>query len=392
MGDITNLVILGSTGSIGRQSIDVVQAHPDRLRIVGLSAKSQAGLLLKQAEAVKPAAVALVDTLAYEEFRNKTTMSGPRVLRGTSGVLELCGVPEADMVINALVGSVGLRPTLATLENGKTLCLSNKESLVAGGELVTKAARDADTTILPVDSEHSAIFQCLEGQDRRSVKRIIITASGGPFRGRSRGELAGVTVEQALEHPRWTMGAKITIDSATLMNKGLEVIEAHYLFGVPYDAIEVVVHPQSIIHSMVEFDDGSIIAQIGPTDMRIPIQYAITYPERFSSPVEGLDVQHLEDMTFAPPDLETFPSLGYCYEAGKAGKTYPAVVNSANEEAVKAFLERRIGFLDISTICKEALDAHDPEDADSVETIEAAEAWARDFAAKLILKIERSIA
>lgn len=290
-------------------------------------------------------------------------------------------------MVNALVGSVGLKPTLATLEEGKNLLLSNKESLVVGGEIVTKLAKEKKVMITPIDSEHSAIFQCLRGEKKSQVKKIIITGSGGPFRGRKKKDLKNVTVEEALAHPRWKMGTKITIDSATLMNKGLEVIEAHFLFDVDYDSIKVVIHPQSIVHSLVEFVDGSVLAQLGPTDMRLPIQYALTYPERVPSPVTAIDLVELGELDFEEPDLETFPCLKLSYEAGKAGKTYPAVLNVANEEAVEAFLAERIGFLDISEIVYKALERHKGFEPD-LRILEEAQMWAREKAQEEIERIE----
>ncbi len=355
-----NIVILGSTGSIGRQALDVIAAYPDEYNVVGLSAYSNASLLKEQAAALP--------------CKPKTALASDS---GLDGIIELCRLSEADTVINALVGSAGLRPTLEALKAGKRLLLSNKESLVAGGELVVRAAEAAGCDIIPIDSEHSAIFQCLTGENISEVKRIIITASGGPFRGRTRAQLLDVTVEDALAHPRWTMGPKITIDSATLMNKGLEVIEAHFLFGVPYDRIDVVVHPQSIVHSLVEFIDGGVLSQLGPTDMRLPIQYALTYPVRRPTPAGFIDLIHLGKLTFEAADRKTFPCLDYAYEAGRRGGTYPAAVNAANEEAVGAFLKADIGLSDIPNVIEEILESHEAKEADSIEAIEAAERSAR---------------
>jgi 1-deoxy-D-xylulose-5-phosphate reductoisomerase len=364
---VDNVVILGSTGSIGRQALDVIAAYPDEFKVVGLSAFSNADMLKEQAASLSG--------------NPKTALANDS---GLQGILELCRLKEADTVINALVGSAGLRPTLESLKNGKRLLLSNKESLVAGGDLVTAAAKRAGQDIIPIDSEHSAIFQCLSGEAITGVKRIIITASGGPFRGHDRAKLIDVTVEDALAHPRWTMGPKITIDSATLMNKGLEVIEAHYLFGLPYDQIDVVVHPQSIIHSLVEFTDGSVMAQLGPTDMRLPIQYALTYPNRRPSQAGYIDLAHIGKLTFEQPDRETFPCLTYAYEAGRRGGTFPAAINAANEEAVAAFLKADIGLPDIPAVVEEILESHQAEPADSIERIENAETWARSASAAYI--------
>lgn len=365
-----NIVILGSTGSIGRQAIDVITKYPEEFRVVGLSAHSNDALLREQAAALPE--------------RPKTVLGSKT---GLDGIIDLCRLPEADTVINALVGSVGLRPTLETLKAGKQLLLSNKESLVVGGELVTAAA--CGEPILPVDSEHSAIFQCLNGEYTEDVKRLIVTASGGPFRGKNIHDLLEVTVEDALAHPRWTMGPKITIDSATMMNKGLEVIEAHYLFGLPYERIDVVVHPQSIIHSLVEFVDGSMMAQLGPTDMRIPIQYALTYPRRRPAPAGFADLISLSKLTFEKPDNKNFPCLEYAYWAGREGGTYPAVMNAANEEAVAAFLLADLAFTEIAELIEEVIAEHTAKEADSVETLEAAETWARDKARAFIARREQ---
>jgi 1-deoxy-D-xylulose-5-phosphate reductoisomerase len=360
-----NIVILGSTGSIGRQAIDVIARYPKEYRVVGLSAHSNDALLKEQAAALPS---------------QPKTVLGSKA--GLDAIIDLCRLPEADTVINALVGSVGLRPTLETLRAGKQLLLSNKESLVVGGELVTKAA--GGSPIIPIDSEHSAIFQCLNGENVDDVRKLIITASGGPFRGKAYKDLYEVTVEDALAHPRWSMGPKITIDSATMMNKGLEVIEAHYLFGLPYDEIDIVVHPQSIVHSLVEFVDGSIMAQLGPTDMRVPIQYALTYPRRRPAPAGFADLVQLSKLTFEKPDYDNFPCLGYAFEAGRKGGTYPAVMNAANEEGVAAFLTAEFGFNDIPEMIAEIMSEHDAEAADTVETLERAENWARGRAKAFI--------
>lgn len=362
-----NVVILGSTGSIGRQALDVITAYPDEFRVVGMSAYSNAVLLKEQASLLPG--------------NPKTALASES---GMEGILDICRMKEADVVINALVGAAGLRPTMESLRAGKKLLLSNKESLVAGGEMVIEAAKAAGRNVIPIDSEHSAIFQCLSGEKTSDVRRIIITASGGPFRGRTRAHLLNVTVEDALAHPRWTMGPKITIDSATLMNKGLEVIEAHFLFGLPYEKIDVVVHPQSIVHSLVEFVDGSVISQLGPTDMRLPIQYALTYPSRRPTPAGFIDLIHLGKLTFEAADKKTFPCLEYAYEAGLRGGTYPAAVNAANEEAVAAFLKADIGLPDIPVVIEEILESHEASPADSIEAVEKAENSARSAAAAYI--------
>ncbi|MFZ3062368.1 MAG: 1-deoxy-D-xylulose-5-phosphate reductoisomerase [Actinomycetota bacterium] len=382
-----SLIILGSTGSIGQQTIEVVERYPDLFRVVGLSTRGNTVLLKEQAKKIKPLSVAVADINAAVKLSVEIGAIGAQLLGGPEGIINLCRLAEADTVVNALVGSVGLKPTLATLEEGKNLLLSNKESLVVGGEIVTKLAKEKKVMITPIDSEHSAIFQCLRGEKKSQVKKIIITGSGGPFRGRKKKDLKNVTVKEALAHPRWKMGTKITIDSATLMNKGLEVIEAHFLFDVDYDSIKVVIHPQSIVHSLVEFVDGSVLAQLGPTDMRLPIQYALTYPERVPSPVTAIDLVELGELDFEEPDLETFPCLKLSYEAGKAGKTYPAVLNVANEEAVEAFLAERIGFLDISEIVYKALERHKGFEPD-LRILEEAQMWAREKAQEEIERIE----
>jgi len=369
-------VILGSTGSIGRQALDVATSNPERIEIVGLSAHRSAELLAEQVRAHGVTNVALSDDAAAQKAA--ALLPGVSVAAGDSAVADLAGLPEADVVLNALVGAAGLRATLTALDSGKTLALANKESLVTGGELVTSRVRPGQ--LIPVDSEHSAIFQCLLGEDSRDVRRIWLTASGGPFRGRMRSDLARVTPEQALAHPTWTMGPKITIDSATLMNKGLEVIEAHHLFGVSYDDIAVVVHPQSCVHSMVEFSDGSVKAHLGATDMRIPIQYAFSHPRRWSAPLEPVDFTTVGHLDFAPPDLDTFGCLRLAFTAGRAGGSAPAVLNAANEVAVGAFLAGQCGFLDIERIAEATLDAHDVVALESLDQVLDIDSWARGFA------------
>jgi len=377
------IVILGSTGSIGRQTLDVVSQHPEAFKVIGLSGHSNYELLEKQAREFKPLALAMTDSQALERLREALSDTPIEFM----GIEQLASLEECNLVVNALVGSVGLTPTLKAIQAGKDIALANKESLVVGGELVCRLAQEKKVKILPVDSEHSAIFQSLRGEDPSHLRRIILTGSGGPFWGRNRRELREVTVEEALAHPRWKMGAKISIDSATLMNKGLEVIEAHFLFGLSYDSIEVIIHPQSFIHSMVEFKDGSIKAQMGATDMHIPIQYALSFPERFSSPLAGINIGQVESLTFEEPDWDNFPCLGYAYEAGRRGGSYPAVLNAANEEAVAAFLNRKIGFLDISEVIDETLNSHIPFRAIDLEGLIEAENWARKKARELIEKL-----
>jgi 1-deoxy-D-xylulose-5-phosphate reductoisomerase len=380
---LKNITILGSSGSIGTQTVEIVSKYPDRFNVIGLAVNSSVELLEKQIALLKPKAVAIADVEAARKI-DKELLIGMDVHIGPAGVEELASNPEADIVLNAMVGSVGLRSTLAALKNGKILALANKESMVAGGAIVNAILHQTGSKILPVDSEHNAIFQCLVGENQDEIKRLIITASGGPFRGKTLDELGNVTREQALAHPRWTMGPKITIDSATLMNKGLEVIEARWLFDIGYEKIDVVVHPQSIIHSMVEYEDGSIKAHLGQTDMRIPIQYALSYPERLPSPVPMLDFVELGKLTFEKPDMKNFPCLAYAYESIRLGKTYPAALNAANEEAVAAFLENRLSFTGIANIVGKVLETHQPGDENDLDEVFTAENDARSKARELI--------
>ncbi len=369
-----NVVILGSTGSIGKSALDVISRNPDRFRVVGLTAHRNVELLARQIAEFRPEVVAVSDSIPPEMLLAKPET---KVLRGEEGVREVAAWKGADFVLSAIVGSAGLLPTLDAVEAGTTVGLANKETLVAAGDLVMKAAEKSGARILPVDSEHSAVFQCLEGQDRKVLRRIFLTASGGPFVGKSRDELRSVTPEEALNHPSWSMGRKITVDSATLMNKGLEVIEAHHLFGMKPEGIEVLVHPQSIVHSMVEFADGSCIAQLSVPDMRGAIAYALSYPERLEGVIERLELPALGKLTFERPDVERFPCLTYAYEALATGGTMPAVLNAANEVAVEGFLSRRIGFSDIPVIIKNTMNEHRREDLDGIEVVLKADSWAR---------------
>ena len=347
-----NLIILGSTGSIGTQALEVCRR--DGYRVTALAAGSNIELLEKQAREFKPLTVAVFSEEKAKELKIKLADTDIKVLSGAQGVCEL-PQGEGDIVLNSVVGIAGLRPTLAAIEAGKTIALANKETLVTGGEIVNKRALEKGVKILPVDSEHSAIFQSLQGAPEGSLKRILLTASGGPFFGKTRKELENVTVKEALNHPNWSMGAKITIDSATLMNKGLEVIEAVHLFGLSADCIDVVVHRQSIIHSGVELSDGALIAQLGTPDMRLPIQYALTYPERSNYAFEKLSLTDIGTLTFCKPDLETFRCLPLCIEAINQGGLAPTAVNGANEEAVRLFLEGKIKFLQIAELVEKAL-------------------------------------
>jgi 1-deoxy-D-xylulose-5-phosphate reductoisomerase len=373
-----SVAVLGATGSIGAQALDVIAHNPD-LRVSGLSAHRDADGLIAAARATGVRHVALVDAAAADIAARE--LDGVTVLRGEDGVDELIAASGADLVLNAIVGAAGLRATLAAFAAGADVALANKESLVAGGELVLGAALAVGRRLLPVDSEHSALAQCLEGAPPGAVTGLVITASGGPFRGRRLEELASVTAADALAHPTWRMGEKITIDSATLMNKGLEVIEAHHLFGIAYDAIEVVVHPQSVVHGMVRFRDGAVLAHAGVPDMRVPISWALTHPDRGATDVASLDLSQPLNLEFEPPDLATFRCLVLAREAGMAGGTAPCVLNAANEVAVRAFLDGHLGFLDIAGVVEEALAQVPPEPVVSLEQVLDADRRARSAAA-----------
>jgi len=376
MSDRLRVAILGSTGSIGRQALQVVTAHSDRLEVVALAANSSAELLAEQARTFRVRDVALADPDAA--LLAASLAPDACVEAGDDAVVALAAHRDADVILNALVGAAGLRATVAALAAGKTLALANKESLVVGGELVMALA--APGQMLPVDSEHSAIFQCLLGEDTRDATRIWLTASGGPFRGRTRSELASVSAADALAHPTWAMGPKISVDSATLMNKGLEAIEAHHLFGLSLDQVRIVVHPQSCVHSMVEYADGSVKAHLGATDMRIPIQYAFSHPRRWPAPVEPVDFTALGRLDFEEPDYDTFRCLRLALEAGRAGGTMPAAMNAANEVAVAAFLAGHIGFLDIERVVEAVLTRHEREELSSLDQVHSVDSWARAIA------------
>ena len=369
--------ILGSTGSIGTQSLTVCRKMGDS--VLALTAHSNWKLLQEQVRQFHPRYAVLTDPQAAAQLKAAVADTDTTVLTGMEGVLEVAQNPQQDTVINALMGVAGLRPTVAAIQAGNNVALANKETLVAGGKLVTELVREKGVLLTPIDSEHSAIFQCLQGNDPDSVRRLIITASGGPFYGKTQKELAGIKKEQALKHPNWTMGAKITIDSSTLMNKGLEFIEAMWLFSMPPEKIDIVVHPQSIIHSMVEYNDGSVMAQMGAPDMMIPIQYALTWPHRYESPAKRLDLLSCGELTFKKPDTETFTCLADCIEAAKRGGLYPCVVNGANEEAVSLFLQDRIGYLDLFAAVRGALDRFDLGDYSSVDEVLDADRKAREY-------------
>lgn len=370
------LSILGSTGSIGTQTLEVVRLFPDRLRVRALTAHSNAALLIEQALEFQPDCVVLGDEGELETVREALGGTEIRVLCGSEGLSEAATLPEADTVVAAVVGFAGMEPVLAAIKAGKRIALANKETLVVAGALVGRLVREHGATLIPVDSEHSAIFQCLVGEPENSVERLILTASGGPFRTRPRDTFDAITRDEALQHPNWSMGAKITIDSATMMNKGLEVIEARWLFDLGADRIDVLVHPQSIIHSMVAFADGSTKAQLGVPDMKVPIQYALSYPTRWDAPHERLDWTALQCLDFETPDLEKFPCLRLAYEALRKGGTAPAVLNAANEAAVALFLNERLRFVDIPRVIEAVLDALPVADA-TYDALQNADAEAR---------------
>ena len=378
---VTTLSLVGSTGSIGTQAVDVVRAHPDRFRVVALGAHRSVELLARQAQELRPAVVALADPAGAAELE-PLLPAGTDLAVGPGALEEIAAA--ADVVLNAVVGFAGLPVTLAALAAGRRLALANKESLIAGGPVVRRVKSTGGGEIVPVDSEHSAIHQCLRAGAPDEVARIVITASGGPFRGRTLAELADVTVEAALAHPTWKMGPKITVDSSTLMNKGLEVIEAHELFDVDYDRIEVVIHPQSFVHSMVEFTDGATVAQLSRPDMRLPIAYALAHPRRWSEPYGRIDWSELSRLEFEDPDAEVFRCLALAFRAGRAGGSAPAWLNAANEVAVAAFLEGRIGWPGIAQVVEETLDAHDGADLEGEASVLEADRRARQIAARAV--------
>jgi 1-deoxy-D-xylulose-5-phosphate reductoisomerase len=390
---VKRLAILGSTGSIGQSALAVVDAHADRLQVIALAAGENVSLLAEQAARYRPRVVGVASEAARADLVARLDGSGTTVLRaGQDGLVAAATHPDVDIVLCASSGTAGLEAALAAIECGKTLALANKEVLVMAGALMIDAARRRGVALLPVDSEHNAIHQCLCGRGTQDVTRLILTASGGPFRGLAADALARVTPEDALRHPTWRMGRKITIDSATLMNKGLEVIEARWLFDVSASAIDVVIHPQSIVHSMVEFRDGSVLAQLGVTDMRLPIQYAFSYPDRWAAPLPPLDLLRAGTLEFVAPDRERFPCLDLAYRALEHGGAWPIVLNAANELAVEAFLDRRIGFRQIPAAIARALEAadHHAGAPASLADVRAADAWARAFTAETLRTLPSS--
>ena len=388
---MVNLTILGSTGSIGVSTLDVVRRHADRYRIVALCAHRQADLLFEQCREFRPTYAVLGDQVAADALQARFDAAGvsTQVLAGVEALEKMAGLPEVDAVMAAIVGAAGLRPTLAAARAGKRILLANKEALVMAGPVFMRIVQENGAVLLPIDSEHNAIFQSLphgfesnlsNDLAARGVKRLLLTASGGPFRRHGREQLSGVTPAQAVAHPNWSMGRKISVDSATMMNKGLEVIEAHWLFGVPAERIDVVIHPQSVIHSMVEYVDGSVIAQLGNPDMRTPIAHALAYPERIESGVASLDLFRVARFDFEAPDNERFPCLGLAFRALRAGDSAPATLNAANEIAVQAFLDGQLGFMEIPDLIRAALDALPPAPLASLDDVLAADAAAREFA------------
>ncbi len=378
------IAILGSTGSIGKNTLEVVSRYADRFHVVGLSAHKNVAQLLQQIERFHPAMVAVTDDAAFREVSRRVD-GAVTVLSGAEGLVTLSTHDEVEMVVSAIVGAAGLEPTLAAIQAGKDIALANKETLVVGGELITSAVMEKGVRLIPIDSEHSAIFQSILGHSKSEIRKLILTASGGPFRTWPREKMEAITPSEALRHPNWEMGAKITIDSATMMNKGLEIIEARWLFGVAPENIEVLIHPESIVHSMVEYLDGVVIAQLGVPDMKIPIAYALGYPERLDMGLKPLNLAEVGCLTFEKPDSERFPALTLAYQALERGKTYPAVLNAANEMAVQAFLNEEISFLNIPEIVSHVLSEHDPRDV-SLDTVMAADHWGRRAARDYIEK------
>jgi len=379
VSDRKRILVLGSTGSIGVQTLEMVRAHPERLEVVGLAAGRNAQALAAQAAEFEVGMLGLADTAAAEAV----DMPDARIFAGTDGICELVEATEPDLVIGAISGVAGLRPLLVALAAGTDCALANKEPLVAAGRIVMEAARQSGARLLPIDSEISAIFQCLRGERTEEVEKVLLTASGGPFARLSAEELAQVTPERALDHPTWKMGRKVTIDSATLANKGFEIFEVHWLFGVDVRSIEVIVHHQSIIHSMVQLRDGSVMAQLGPPDMRMPIAFALFYPERVANDLPRLSLAEVGSLTFATPDTERFPCLRLAFSAARAGRSYPAVLNAANEVAVERFLDGRVGFTRIPELIERALTEHQAFEIHRLADVEEADAWAREYVRRL---------
>ena len=381
------ITVLGSTGSIGQSTLDVISRNTSRFKAVALAAGRNVDLLEEQIRAFRPDVVAVADETMAEELSLR--VSNVRILYGPDGINQAAGYESADLVISAIVGSAGLLPTITAIRAGKDIGLANKEALVMAGSIVMAEAKRNNVRIIPVDSEHSAVYQCLEGRKKEEIRRIMLTASGGPFVNRMKHELDAMTAEDALKHPNWSMGKKISIDSATLMNKGLEVIEACCLFDISPDYVDVLIHPQSIVHSMVEFRDRTYLAQLSMPDMRAPIAYALSYPERLDTPIHGLELDRVGTLTFRKPDHDSFPCLSYAYDAIRAGGTVPAVLNAANEVAVYAFLDKRIGFNDIPAVINRTIKHHESLSHPSLDAVLAADRWARDTADACIKEIQK---
>ncbi len=384
-----SISILGSTGSIGASTLSVVEQFPERFRVVALAGGNNSELLEAQVRRFRPSLAAIAGEQAAADLRRRCADLPVRIVSGVEGMIQAAAAEEAEITVSSIVGTAGLVPTLAAIRAGKDIALANKEVLVTAGELVMEECRSRKVRLFPVDSEHSAIFQCLQAGGRGDVERLVLTASGGPFRDHTREALGRVTLQQALRHPNWSMGRKITIDSATLLNKGLEVIEAHWLFGMAPDRISVLVHPQSIVHSLVEFRDGSVVAQLGMPDMKGPIAYALSFPERLPDVSPRLDLASVATLTFREPDLGLFPCLGYAYDALRAGGSMPAVLSAANEVAVRHFLEERIGYTDIARVIKATMEAHRPVRFRTVEEALTTDLWARGEAERIITTVRR---
>lgn len=385
------IIILGSTGSIGVSSLEILGRHSDKFEVIGLTAWGNVDALKAQILRHRPKIVAVKDEGRALLLRSDAKINGVDVVWGTEGLLEVATAEGADMVVSAIVGSAGLVPTFAAIQAGKDIALANKETLVAAGQIVMDEVQKRGVRLLPVDSEHSAIFQSLEGHNSKDVNRLILTASGGPFRGKSREELGFVRVQDALNHPTWSMGSKITIDSATLMNKGLEVIEARWLFDMPGERIDVTVHPQSIVHSMVEYIDGSVVSQMGVPDMKGAIAYALSYPDRIETGLPYLDLPSIGSLTFESPDREAFPSLGLCYRALEMGGAAPAVLSAANEVAVEAFLDEKIGFSSMAAVMESVLDSYSPSEPSSIADVLRADLLGRDTAREKIESLNKKV-
>ncbi|MBE0426751.1 MAG: 1-deoxy-D-xylulose-5-phosphate reductoisomerase [Nitrospirae bacterium] len=384
------ITVLGSTGSIGRNALDIIARHRDKFEAAVLTAGDNIDLLEKQIKTFLPKVVALADEKAAETLQKRLQgrySSSLQILSGQQGISDAASYKDSDFVLSAIVGAAGLIPTISAIRSGKTIGLANKEALVIAGDIIIEESKKSGTTVLPVDSEHSAIFQCIEGYRKSDIRRIILTASGGPFADRDKSDLASIKPGDALKHPRWKMGRKITIDSATLMNKGFEVIEAHYLFGLPPDRIDVLIHPESIVHSIVEFNDRSCIAQLSIPDMKGPIAYALTYPERLEDVLPGLDLASISFLSFKKPDTRCFPCLSYAYKALEAGGTMPSVMNAANEVAVNAFLNEKIKFTDIPVIIKKTMGLHTVIFGSGLETVMEADRWARKKAEEVVNRL-----